>query len=69
MKKSGERAAGGAAGGSGVVVDGAGRKSIYLVRRVGYTKAPLRGRLTPPAALEQGRVQQKNVKGAERGGP
>ena len=30
------------------------------------TGVPLRGRLTPPATLAQGRMQLKHVKGAER---
>ena len=33
-----------------------------------YTRAPLRGRLTPPATLAQG-IFQLNVKGAERRDP
>ena len=33
------------------------------------TRAPLRGRLTPPATLAQGRFLLINMKGAERRGP
>ena len=39
--------------------------SVFLTKH----RAPLRGRLTPPATLAQGRMQLNHVKGAGRGGP
>ena len=39
-----------------------------MTQSVSTTRAPRRGRLTPPATLAQGKFQL-NMKGAERGGP
>ena len=43
-------------------------RSIYI-GRFNYTRAPLHGRLTPPATLARGRMQLINLKGAERKDP
>ena len=42
--------------------------SLAVKESICCTRAPLRGRLTPPATLARGRIQL-NVKGAERIGP